>query len=95
MPFDKTNTDGEKSRMLRKPRKNSTFFCAEKVVEIDYKDVAKLRRYISERGKIVPRRVTGTCARHQRQIQTAVKRARQIALLPFVGDNLKENMGGK
>lgn len=86
MPFDKTNTDGEKSRMPRKPRKKVCTFCAEKVVEIDYKDVAKLRRYISERGKIVPRRVTGTCARHQRQIQTAVKRARQIALLSNIGD---------
>lgn len=86
MPFDKTNADGDKSRMLRKPRKKVCAFCAEKVVEIDYKDAAKLRRYISERGKIVPRRVTGTCARHQRQIQTAVKRARQIALLSNIGD---------
>ena len=86
MPFDKTNADGDKGHMVHKPRKKVCTFCAEKVVEIDYKDAAKLRRYISERGKIVPRRVTGTCARHQRQIQTAVKRARQIALLSNIDD---------
>ena len=70
----------------RKPRRKVCAFCVDKVAEIDYKDVAKLRRYLSERGKIVPRRVTGTCARHQRQLTTAIKRARQIALLPYVTD---------
>ncbi|MEE0409781.1 MAG: 30S ribosomal protein S18, partial [Clostridia bacterium] len=53
---------------------------------IDYKDTAKLRRYVSERGKIVPRRISGTCAKHQRQLTTAIKRARIIALLPFVAE---------
>ena len=53
---------------------------------IDYKDTQRLRRYLSERGKIVPRRVTGTCARHQRQLTTAIKRARHLALLPYVTD---------
>jgi small subunit ribosomal protein S18 len=53
---------------------------------IDYKEVSRLRRYVSERGKILPRRVTGTCARHQRRLTTALKRARQIALLPFTSD---------
>ena len=53
---------------------------------IDYKDVAKLRRYMSERAKIVPRRVTGTCARHQRQLTVAIKRARHVALMPYVSD---------
>ena len=53
------------------------------IVDIDYKDVAKLRRYVSERAKILPRRITGTCAKHQRQLTIAIKRARQIALLPF------------
>ncbi len=70
----------------RKPRRKVCAFCADKVEEIDYKDVAKLRRYLSERAKIVPRRVTGTCAKHQRQLTTAIKRARHLALLPYVSD---------
>lgn len=70
----------------RRPRKKVCAFCVDKSSSIDYKDVAKLRRYMSERAKIVPRRVTGTCARHQRQLTVAVKRARQIALLPYVND---------
>lgn len=61
-------------------------FCVDKVENIDYKDVAKLRRFISERAKILPRRVTGTCARHQRQLTIAIKRARHLALLPFSSD---------
>ena len=58
----------------------------DKIEYIDYKDVARLRRYMSERAKILPRRVTGTCARHQRDLTTAIQRARQIALVPFVTD---------
>ena len=69
----------------RKRRKVCSF-CVDKVEHIDYKDAAKLRRYTSERGKILPRRTTGTCAMHQRQLTEAIKRARQIALLPFVTD---------
>ncbi|MBQ5725433.1 MAG: 30S ribosomal protein S18 [Clostridia bacterium] len=61
-------------------------FCVDKVDYIDYKDVARLRRFMSERAKILPRRVTGTCARHQRDLTTAIKRARQIALVPFIAD---------
>lgn len=61
-------------------------FCVDKVEFIDYKDIARLRRFLSERAKILPRRVTGTCARHQRDLTVAIKRARQIALLPFVSD---------
>ena len=61
-------------------------FCADKCDWIDYKDAAKLHRYISERGKILPRRTTGTCAMHQRELTVVIKRARQIALLPFVTD---------
>ena len=61
-------------------------FCVDKVESIDYKDVARLRRYISERAKILPRRVTGTCARHQRELTVAIKRARHLALLPFSSD---------
>ena len=70
----------------RRPRKKVCAFCVDKAEHIDYKDVAKLRRYLSERAKIVPRRVTGTCARHQRELTVAIKRARQIALLPFVSE---------
>ena len=67
----------------RKGRKKVCSFCVDKVEEIDYKDVAKLRRYITERGKILPRRISGNCAKHQRQMTTAIKRARNVALLPF------------
>lgn len=70
----------------RRPRKKVCAFCADKNSKIDYKDVNKLRRYLSERGKIVPRRVSGLCARHQRELTTAIKRARQLALLPYVTD---------
>ena len=66
----------------RKARKKVCGFCVDKVEHIDYKDIARLRRYMSERGKILPRRVTGTCARHQREITVAIKRARHLALLP-------------
>lgn len=67
-------------------RKKVCTFCVDKVEHIDYKDTAKLRRFLSERGKILPRRTTGTCALHQRQLTTAIKRARHVALLPFVAD---------
>ena len=73
-------------RPNRKPRRKVCAFCVDKVTEIDYKDTAKLRKYISERAKILPRRVTGTCAKHQRQLTGAIKRARVIALLPYVSD---------
>ena len=77
--------DRERPRGNRKRRKVCTF-CVDKVEHIDYKDSAKLRRFVSERAKILPRRVSGTCARHQRELTVAIKRARQIALLPFVSD---------
>ena len=70
----------------RKGRRKVCSFCVDKIDTIDYKDVARLRRFVSERAKILPRRVTGTCARHQRELTVAIKRARQIALLPFVSD---------
>jgi small subunit ribosomal protein S18 len=67
----------------RRPHRKVCNFCVEKIEEIDYKEVSRLRRYVSERGKILPRRVTGTCARHQRTLTVALKRARHIALLPY------------
>ncbi|MBQ3082222.1 MAG: 30S ribosomal protein S18 [Clostridia bacterium] len=69
-----------------KKRKKVCAFCAEKIEHIDYKDTLKLRRNLSERSKILPRRVTGTCAKHQRQLTIAVKRARHVALIPYVSD---------
>lgn len=72
---------------MRKPaRRKVCNFCLEKATSIDYKDVAKLRKYITEKGKILPRRMTGVCARHQRELAVAIKRARQMALLPYVAD---------
>ncbi|MBQ1249881.1 MAG: 30S ribosomal protein S18 [Selenomonadales bacterium] len=70
----------------RKPKKKVCSFCVDKVEAIDYKDVPKLRRYITERGKILPRRISGNCAKHQRQLTVAIKRARNIALLPFTAE---------
>ncbi len=74
------------ARGARKGRRKVCQFCVDKVEFIDYKDIARLRRFLSERAKILPRRVTGTCARHQREMTVAIKRARQIALLPFISD---------
>jgi small subunit ribosomal protein S18 len=67
----------------RRPKRKPCNFCAEKALDINYKDVARLKKFVSERGKILPRRISGNCARHQRALTTAVKRARVIALLPF------------
>lgn len=72
--------------MRRKPRKKVCHFCVDRVEAIDYKDVARLRKFVSDRAKILPRRATGTCAAHQRELTTAIKRARQVALLPYVSD---------
>ncbi|MCH5315682.1 MAG: 30S ribosomal protein S18 [Eubacterium sp.] len=69
-----------------KSRRKVCVFCVEKVEEIDYKDVTRLKRFVSERAKILPRRVTGTCAKHQRELTTAIKRARHVALLPYSAD---------
>lgn len=70
----------------RKGRRKVCAFCVDKVETIDYKDIARLRRYLSERAKILPRRVTGTCAAHQRELTIAIKRARHLALLPYSAD---------
>ncbi len=81
MAYDKSDR-----RPNKKGRKKVCAFCVERVEKIDYKDAAKLRRYTSDRAKILPRRVTGTCAYHQRELTTAIKRARMIALLPYTAD---------
>ena len=64
-------------------------FCEDKAIKIDYRDDRMLRRFITERGKVIPRRMTGTCARHQRQVTTAIKRARNIAVLPYAAETAK------
>ncbi|MCR4651918.1 MAG: 30S ribosomal protein S18 [Lachnospiraceae bacterium] len=87
MAFNKTDrTDAPRKRVggMRR-RKKVCVFCGKDNV-IDYKDTAKLKRYVSERGKILPRRITGNCAKHQRALTVAVKRARHVALMPYVQD---------
>ncbi|HMM32479.1 MAG TPA: 30S ribosomal protein S18 [Clostridia bacterium] len=70
----------------RKSRRKVCGFCVDKVESIDYKDTARLRKYVTERGKIMPRRMSGVCAKHQRELAIAIKRARVVALLPYVAD---------
>ncbi len=84
--MEKNDREFKGGRPVRRSRKKVCSFCMEKAETIDYKDTAKLRKYISERGKIVPRRVTGTCAEHQRHLTTAIKRARHVALLPYTNN---------
>ena len=79
MAFDKNNPKNRKRRKVCQ-------VCVDKATSIDYKDTVKLKRYISERAKILPRRTTGVCAMHQRELTEAIKRSRQIALLPYVTD---------
>lgn len=72
-----------------RPRRKVCAFCADRTKEIDYKDVGRLRRFLSDRGKIEPRRKTGTCAKHQRRLALALKRARFMALLPYTGEHIR------
>lgn len=81
-----TRERGDRPDRQRRRRKVCQF-CVDKVTHIDYKDAPKLRKFVSDRGKILPRRMTGTCAMHQRQLTVAIKRARHVALLPFTADN--------
>ena len=76
--------DGQRRPMFR--RRKVCKFCSDKIDDINYKDVKLLSPFVPERGKILPRRISGTCAMHQRKLQTAIKRARQIALIPYVTD---------
>lgn len=70
----------------RRKKRRQCNFCADKIESINYKDLPKLRRYVTERGKILPRRITGNCANHQRQLTSAIKRARVVALLPYTSE---------
>lgn len=82
---DMNDKKGGKS-VRRRTRRKVCQFCVDKVEHIDYKDSGKLRKFLSEKGKILPRRISGNCAKHQRQMTTAIKRARHIALLPYTTD---------
>ena len=81
---DKADASMKRKGGIRR-RKKVCVFCGKDNV-IDYKDTAKLKRYVSERGKILPRRITGTCAKHQRALTTAIKRARHVSLMPYVAE---------
>ena len=84
--MERTENASRPVRFNNRRRKKVCIFCEDKIAYIDYKDSAKLRKFISERGKILPRRISGTCSKHQRELNTAIKRARQVALLPYVTD---------
>ncbi|MFC2065500.1 30S ribosomal protein S18 [Chloroflexota bacterium] len=90
-------TRGTRTRTWTKtryaPKRKVCFFCKDKVKDIDYKNQGQLRSYISDRGKIWPRRKTGTCAKHQRFLAEAIKRARHLALLPYVPDHIRKTGG--
>ena len=77
------NNNRRSGGRMRRSKRKVCAFCVDKADSIDYKDVAKLRKYVTERGKILPRRISGTCAKHQRQLTEAIMRARNVALLPF------------
>lgn len=79
-------TKKKSAKKERKPKRKVCSFCVDKVLDVNYKDVTRLRRFVSERGKILPRRISGNCAKHQRALTVAVKRARFIAFLPFVAE---------
>ena len=79
-------SDSPMKRRGGRRRKKVCVFCGKENNEINYKDTAKVKKYVSERGKILPRRITGTCAKHQRALTSAIKRARHVALMPYVQD---------
>ena len=84
---DRSSSRGGKRTAPAGPgRRKSCFFCKSKIDEVDYKNVNELRRYVSEKGKIRNRRISGACRRHQRQVAVAVKRSRELALLPYIGE---------
>ena len=78
--------DDKNPNKFRKESKKVCAFCADKIGHIDYKDTARLRKYVTERAKILPRRITGTCAHHQNELTKAIKRARFMALMPYIDD---------
>ena len=94
MPRERTQQRKRPGGPAGQIKRRNCFFCKDKVTEIDYKNVNQLRRYISEKGKIRSRRISGACRRHQRQVAVAVKRAREMALLPYVAEGRDDREGG-
>jgi small subunit ribosomal protein S18 len=90
----KTTRRRDKKGGIGSGRRKPCLFCKDKIEQVDYKDVDTLSKYISERGKIRSRRITGACRRHQSQVATAVKRARELALLPYVNDSGRDDREG-
>jgi len=86
MPEVKDREARPRREYRRRPKRKVCSFCTEKATHIDYKEVNRLRRFVTERGKILPRRVSGNCAKHQRVLAVAIKRARELALLPYTGE---------
>lgn len=86
MENEKENVQQKPARPFVRGHRKVCAFCADKIDQVDYKDIARLRKCVSERSKILPRRITGTCAKHQRQLTVAIKRARHVALLPYISD---------
>ena len=86
MAFVNRNSKPQGGNNKWKPRRKVCNFCVNKIDFIDFKEVNSIKRYVAESGKILPKRTTGTCAKHQRMLAGAIKKAREIALLPFVGD---------
>ncbi len=86
MSEDRGDRAARRPRGAKRQRRKVCTFCVDKIQHIDYKDITRLRRFTNERGKILPRRMMGTCAKHQRQLGVAIKRARAIALMPYVAD---------
>ncbi len=86
MPEPKEREARPRREYRRRPKRKVCSFCADKATYIDYKEINRLRRFVTERGKILPRRVSGNCARHQRAVAVAIKRARELAMLPYTGE---------
>lgn len=83
---NRNNVDDDGMQRVRRVKKKVCMYCADKALVVDYKDSDKLKKFVSEKGKILPRRVTGLCAKHQRKVTNEIKRARHIALLPYVAE---------
>ena len=95
MPRERTQQRKRPGGPAGQVKRRNCFFCKEHIAEIDYKNITQLRRYVSEKGKIRSRRITGACRRHQVQVAQAVKRAREMALLPYVAEGSDDGPGGR
>lgn len=83
---DRDDDRGNRYSRMRRPRRKVCAFCVDKVESIDYKDIVRIKKFVTERGKILPKRMSGVCAKHQRELTTAIKRARHLAMLPYTAE---------